>query len=379
MTDQVRNFQASDQRSEVDPRTPICLVIGAGSDERRDPVTHETLRDVYPTEFVFAVADPGEWRRMSAASGGMTEITTDIAVDEAGRILANVESDPVRALYQLQLRRLGLLESSLEFSGILVDLGGRFETGSFVSVVQSDERLDLTFRIAQIICLVELNECLETPTAAFRRKIAEADTIILNDREVDTEIALSMAKDRIASTNPFAAVYALSKFQPDNSMPWRNAPGDFNHGSLKEITRETGITRLTASGYSCAAYASNFFNEAFSNAPDSPPPNRALRLRLPGTVDLTRVMRTLGDLLAVYGTDLHRFRAVLNVRNAEHPVAIDVMGGTLLHPAYHASAPRRCSDIYIIAKGLDVHRTLRAFEVCNWQHAATEGELGAAI
>lgn len=378
MTEQGTSTATEDRRSAVDPRVPVYLVTDACGRDRPRRKAREVASGLCPPDCALAVADREQWRRLSVASNA-TEIAEDIALAASGRVIACLGDDPVRTFSQLHLRRLGMLAPALDYTGIVVDVGRRFDVGSFIAVVQNDARLDLTFRVVQIICATDVGTCLGRPGDRFRRMIGEADTVTLVSDGSSGPAELDVAKARIASLNPFAAMYVPGNPREVLRAPWRVAPGQIDDRSLGHLSRQTGLVRLTGEGEALAAWASNLFNDALCNDAAEAPPNRALRMRLPGAVDLMAVMRVLDDLLATHGGGLHRLCAVLNVRTADHPVVLDVMGGTLLHPGYHARERRTDSDICLVARGLDVARAVEAFRSCAWQHTATEAALSAAI
>ena len=118
-------------------------------------------------------------------------------------------------------------------------------------------------------------------------------------------------------------------------------------------------------GDSVLALASNLYNEAFYNESQNRPASRAVRIIIPGELDLMAVMQAMEELSEMRGPDILRLYAVLNVRHADYPISVEVVGGTLLHPTYHSQESRKDSDICIAARGLDVRKAVKTFQQCS--------------
>jgi len=365
-------------RAGVDPRLPIYLVTGEGGASKLALLERFANCDQRETPYAFVITDPSSWSAISAG-GERILPTPEMVRISSGKVCCYGGDDPVHAFHQLHLRKLGLLSPSLDYDAVVVDVGAQFETGNFSAVVQNDTRLDVTYRIAGILHAVDAGGQSIRKDASRQRWIGEADTIVLTQTEECDADSLLAITTTVSSLNPLAAIEEIDTLQADSFHPWRIAPGDFNDYGAERLARETGMVQVSRPGEPISVTVSNLYGDARSNEPDGQAVGRAMRVHIPGEVDLSAVMRSIETLCISYGPDLLRLSAALNARHADHPVAIDVIGGTLLHPSYHSREPRTDSDISIVARGLDIPAAVREFRQCCWTSPSTAERMGAAL
>jgi len=113
------------------------------------------------------------------------------------------------ALYQLHLRKLALLEPTLHHQAILVEVDAHFDVEPLIAELQSDTRLDLTYRFGGIAAIVDVGTLDRLPGEGVERTLAQADEIILGGAEPANPDALTVALEVIGAVNPFASVHAL--------------------------------------------------------------------------------------------------------------------------------------------------------------------------
>jgi G3E family GTPase len=366
------------RKASIDPRIPIYLVTGATDESKFALLERIAGRASLGTPYAFAITNSHCWKTLSD-DGETVAATPDMVRMVSGEICCYAADDLVHALYQLHLRKLGLLSPKHNYEAIVFELDMRLETGTFAAVVQNDTRVDATYRIARILYAVEAGDCAPNNDDRHLRRIGEADTIILTHTDVCDAATLRATRSMISSHNPFAAIEEIDNYQLDACRPWRIRPGEFSENDVDRLCSETGIVRPNGLGDSVLALASNLYNEAFYNESQNRPASRAVRIIIPGELDLMAVMQAIEELSEMLGPDVLRLYAVLNVRNADYPISIEVVGGTLLHPAYHSQESRKDSDICIAARGLDVRKAVKTFQQCSWESAANLARLEAAV
>lgn len=364
--------------ADVDPRIPVTLVTGGARAAKAALLDRMAGRGSRGTIYAFSIMDPRLWRSLSkdaetvAGAPGIVRLPS-------GHICCYAGDDPVAALYQLHLRKLGLLAPQFAYDAVLFEVGHDVETGSFVAVVQNDTRLDLTYRIAQVLHVVDPSAWPFRRDEKQSRWIGEADTIVLGAPESGDAGGLRAARAAVLSLNPLAAIRTMDDVIGAMARPASLASQRMSNGDAAELARETGMVRLDEPEFCLSALASNFHNDARINAPSDQPPLRSLRLRIGGEVDVAAVLQAIKHLCCDYGRNLLRLSAVLNVRHAEHPVALDVIGGTLLHPSYCSGQLREESEICVVVRGLDIAWLLNAAKRFGRRSTDTQARMEAAI
>jgi len=362
-------------RGAVDTRIPLYLVTGPASRAKAALFQRFTQRPKGGTVFALALMDQRSWNVASAHAAAISN-TPNIVRTPLGDTCIDAGADPVDAINQIHLRRLGLLSPSLAYDAVLFEVGQRIDTGAFAAVVQNDTRIDVTYRIAGIIHPVEIDDFPFRNNPGEMQRIGEADTIILTGVPDNDDGSTTRAAAAISSLNPFASILTIEDFT--HVRPWRLAPGEFSAAAAERLCHDQGMVTLPDIDDCITAVANNFYNDPRSNeTPDAP--LRALRIHMRGEADLMAFMQAVSELCAVHGADTLRLSAVLNVRHAEHSVVVDVIGGTLLHPAYHSNTRRSDCDICILGRGLDVAQILEAFSWCRRERLVACKELCAVM
>ncbi len=366
-----------DGRAAVDPRIPVYLLTGPAGSAKTAVVERLLCRRRENMTFVLALMDRPLWRVASASATYLSR-SPDIARLRAGDLCVDANLHPAHALCQLHLRRLGLLAPSLAYDAILFDVGDGWHAASVAAAMQSDPRLDVTYRIAGIIHTVDVHDRRIKDDPPRVETIGEADTIVLVHGNNEETSAIRDATGTVRSINPLATVISIEQFDVEDLHPWNLPSGNFSKDEALQLCREGGLVALSGDNPAIVSVASNVHNDRSSNAAPCDP-LRALRISMQGDVDMMQIMCAVQELCAVYGRDALRLSAAVNVRHADFPVAIDVIGGTLLHPAYHSDKPRIDSDICMVVRGLDVPRILAAFSRCVRDAIPEREEYRAAI
>lgn len=366
-----------DSRAAVDPRIPVYLLTGLASNAKSALINYFAQRRRGKLAFALSLMHRCLWR---IALAGATDLSRspDIARLRSGDLCIDAGPDPAHALCQLHLRRLGLLAPSLAYDAIILDVGNSHSAASVAAVMQSDPRLDVTYRIAGIIHAVAVHDGRIKNNPSEVEAIGEADTIVLVHGSNKETGAIGVTTDAVRSLNPLTSVISIDQFDVEDLQSWNLAPGNYSKYEGLRMCHEDGLVALSGDNLAVVSVASNVHNDRSSNAASSDP-LRALRIHMQGDVDMMEIMCAVQELCAVYGRDALRLSAALNVRHADYPVAIEVIGGTLLQPAYHSDKPRTDSDICILGRGLDVPRTLAAFSRCIWGAIPERKECRAAI
>lgn len=363
------------RRARVDPRLPIYVLTGARGSGKSTLITRIVRTAPSHTRYAVLYTDRASWARASAQGRA---IAPDIVRSPSGAVCGFAGDDIVNAFYQLHLRKLGLLSPRLDFDGVLVELAAGLETESFTALAQNDVRLDATYRIARILCVVDVSRRRRLLMDVPARRIAEADTLVLSHGDRCSPDAVPAACADLGALNPFAAVVESGPYAPDADHAWCVPLGHLGESSARQLIRDGGLIRLSDPHRSAFCLVGNVHNNPRSNRPDDALPLRALRISLPGEVDVMMIMRVIEELRRSLGANVARLSAVLNVRHADYPIALEMVGGTLHGPSY--ASDRRCdgSDIIILAHGLDAKAAFRAFGRCSRQAAVAAGRIEVA-
>lgn len=369
------NQTANERRAAVDPRLPVYYVTGSNDATRTAALRR--LCDGGCAGLALVLGEPHSWHQISADAGVISQMPA-IARKPGGGFCADAVADPVHALYQLHLRRLGLLEPSIRYDAVVFEVGSDIATGSLLAIVQNDTRLDVTYRIAGIIHVVNMSEQPFRSHVEQTDRIGEADTVILMQTPVAEPGEIQDAIAAIGSVNPFADVLLGDAFSRDDLRDRTLMSAHADHDQEHHPAHKCTMVGLPRTSPEVQAAASNIFNDPYVNQTESKPV-RALKVRLQGEVDLPAVMALVEGLCTTYGSDLLRLDAVLSVRHADHPIVLHVIGGKLLHPAYYPDFPRSISEICVLGNGLDVRSVSEALGRCGRNRNLQQADLRAAI
>ncbi len=365
-----------DRRANVDPRIPLWLFIGPTNKSKSELIKHvtngistfgKTCALVFTRRSCWAEA----WR-------GGTLISDNLARSASGTICC-YGGDIVNAFYQLHLRKLGLLSPKLDYDTVLIGLDDELNTGSFVTLVQNDERLEVTYCIARVICTINPSHCTLAMDETLSRCIGEADTLILTNREGCKDSDIRAAQSILATVNPLAATFHADTPSFYKRPAWKIPLGGFSETAGQTLAYETGMVRVKGSSERTICFVGNLYNEAGTNTPEDAHITRAMRVNIPGELDIKNFFQVVDQLTRTLGTALLRLSVLLNISHTDYPISFEIIGGSLMQPAYGSNHRLDHSDICIIAKGLDTQQTLRAFEQCTRMAAVTDACLEAAI
>lgn len=365
--------------SSVDPRIPVYLIVGDSGTAKSCLVQRIVDSNTQCEPAAFVAMDRASWQ---IASRYTEPISAEPMIIRAatGHICIDGGADPVDAIYQLHLRKLGLLKPQLDYETLVLEVAGGVDVGGFVAVVQNDTRLDVTYRIAGILHAVDARENTIPFDERQEHYVGLADIVLVTNAARHRSHDYSATTDKISSVNPFASIRDFGDFKLREIDSGRRS----DHfcavrPNRKERQRPYGTVALRRTGSSSRVIASNLYNARHRNMAPESPPVRGLKMSMPGSVDIMDFMAVVKGLSETLGRDLLRMTAALSVRNVDHAVAIDVIGGTLLHPSFHDCGGAEQSVFCLIARGLDIERTVSSIEDCAVDGVHMKARLEAAI
>lgn len=372
------NTAASDETLEaVDPRVPMSLILGpdgVGKNALIEKMAQDAQADGENCAMIFTAK--ADWQR--AWRGGAL-ISNNIAQSTSGTICCFADADIVDAFYRLHLLKLGLLTPKIDYNCVLVALGEGLDTATFVATVQNNDRIDLTYRIAGIVCAMEPHDCSQSMAEKNQQMIAQADTLVLTGTDNCSSEDIAAARRTLTSINPLAAIYVTGTLCLPRTPAWRIPLGSFKQADYPQLTQKAGMVQISTPGEAAVCFAGNLYNVAGWNSPTGMPPVRAMRICIPGELDIAKYMQVVDEMVRTIGKGLFRLSAILDIRHADYPILFEMISGNVIHPAYGLNRHTGSSDICIIGRGLNVQNTFRAFRECAWETAATKTRFEAAI
>lgn len=340
-------------QGDADPRIPVYVLTGTDNAAARTLLGALARR----AGVVCLATQPETWRGLAVRADA---VAADVPMARmvGGGLGVDATGGHLGALYQLHLRFLGLLRPRLDYAAVVIEIGSRADCGAVVADFQSDTRLDLAFRIAGVIHARGGASARGCPSAVEEYRIGAADTVVAlccGD--------LAAVRRAVGAINPLAAVASAEGFDPGRSGPWRTRPGRFSAEAARRMCRETGAVALEGRRPGDVIVGGNLHNPRDTNRPTGVT-TRSLRLALPGQIDLMAFMDAVHRLGQRHGRELLRLFAVLDVPHADRAVAVEVIDGVLLNPAFSNAEVRSGSDIAVIARDLEVRQTAELLGAC---------------
>ncbi|MBT3307325.1 MAG: hypothetical protein HN377_12715, partial [Alphaproteobacteria bacterium] len=222
------------------------------------------------------------------------------------------------------------------------------DTAHYVTQLHTDPRLDLTYLFDGIDTVIDDEDAPDLDKGAAEKRIAEADSIIVNGRSGNLEVALRAA----GSINPFAKILANGKdlSEPHSIKPVRIMG---NH----DLNRVIGGTCLV----------NNLFND---NQTNQPAPDagviRAMQAEIPGVTDIQRLFSLLQELREQLGKNLLRLRCTTHIRNGDYPIGFQMVGSSWTPPFYETDQGDAKTRLRIVARGLDAEAVFDQLRSCVW-------------
>ena len=262
---------------------------------------------------------------------------------QSGCVCCTIRGELSTAIKDLHSRReRGLLPP---FRRLVVESTGLADPFPILSTVRSDPVLRHHFCLGSVITTVDaVNGARQLDAQPESiKQVAVADRLVLTK----TDLAASEATDRLTRR--------LRHINPGAPL-WRGAEDDLDAAALLSADGE-GVERwqpADSQGYTPDGH--------HRHADDI----RTLALSFDEPVDWTRFGIWLTMLLHRHGDTLLRVKGILNVADAETPVAVHAVQH-LVHPPRHLGAwpdGDRCSRLVFIARGIDpalIERSFRAF------------------
>jgi G3E family GTPase len=257
---------------------------------------------------------------------------------QSGCVCCTIRGELSSAIKDLHSRReRGLLPP---FRRLVIESTGLADPFPILSTVRSDPLLRHHFSLGNVIATVDAvngaRQLDRQPESI--KQVAVADRLVLTKTDLATADVAERLTQRLRHINPGAAL-------------WRGAEGDLDADAL-----------LSADGDAVELWQPADRHDDHRHADDI----ATLALSFDEAVDWTRFGIWLTMLLHRHGNELLRVKGILNVADAETPVAVHAVQH-LVHPPRHLSAwpdGERRSRLVFIARGLDpavIERSFRAF------------------
>jgi G3E family GTPase len=262
---------------------------------------------------------------------------------QSGCVCCTIRGELSTAIKDLHSRReRGLLPP---FRRLVIESTGLADPFPILSTVRSDPVLRHHFRLGNVITTVDaVNGARQLDAQPESiKQVAVADRLVLTKTDLATAEAADRLTQRLRHINPGAPL-------------WRGAEEDLDADAL-----------LSADGHSVERSEPR---DRHGHTPDDHHRHaddiRTLALSFDEPVDWTRFGIWLTMLLHRHGEQLLRVKGILNVADAETPVAVHAVQH-LVHPPRHLNGwpdGDRRSRLVFIARGLDpavIERSFRAF------------------
>jgi G3E family GTPase len=262
---------------------------------------------------------------------------------QSGCVCCTIRGELSTAIKDLHSRReRGLLPP---FRRLVIESTGLADPFPILSTVRSDPVLRHHFCLGNVITTVDaVNGARQLDSQPESiKQVAVADRLVLTKTDLATAEVADQLTKRLCHINPGAPL-------------WRGAEDDLNADALLSAD-DDGVERRHPA-------------DCHGRPPDDHHRHgddiRTLALRFNEPVDWTRFGIWLTMLLHRHGDVLLRVKGILNVADAETPVAVHAVQH-LVHPPRHLGAwpdADRRSRLVFIARGLDpavIERSFRAF------------------
>jgi G3E family GTPase len=318
--------------------TPVTLITGSlGSG--KTTLLQRLLLDPSMSDTAVLINEFGE---IGLDHHLLERIDETMVMLQSGCICCTIRSELSTAIKDLHSRReCGLLSP---FRRLVIESTGLADPFPILSTVRSDPVLRHHFGLGNVITTVDaVNGARQLNTQPESvKQVAVADRLVLTKTDLASAEAIDRLTKRLHHINPCAPL-------------WRAVEDDLDADPL-----------LSAEGIGVERWQPA---DSHGHTPDDhrhADDIRTLSLSFDEPVDWTRFGVWLTMLLHRHGDELLRVKGILNVADAETPVAVHAVQH-LVHPPRHLGAwpdGDRRSRLVFIARGIDpalIERSFRAF------------------
>jgi G3E family GTPase len=325
--------------------TPVILVTGSlGSG--KTTLLQRLLREPTFSDTAVLINEFGE---IGLDHHLLERIDETMVVLQSGCLCCTIRGELSAAIKDLNSQReCGLVPP---FRRLVIESTGLADPFPILSTVQADPALRHHFCLGNVITTVDAVNGMRQLDAQPEsvKQVAVADRLVLTKTDLATAETVRLLVERLRCINPVAPL-------------WRAADQDVDAGALlaKDTFDGNGAERWLP-----LAPARPGHVHGHGNRHDD---IRAVALSLDEPVDWTMFGIWLTMLLHRHGNEVLRVKGILNVADAETPVAIHGVQH-LVHPPTHMTAwpdTDRRSRLVFIVKGLSpaaIERSLRAFSM----------------
>ena len=262
---------------------------------------------------------------------------------QSGCVCCTIRGELSTAIKDLHSRReRGLLPP---FRRLVIESTGLADPFPILSTVRSDPVLRHHFSLGNVITTVDaVNGARQLDAQPESiKQVAVADRLVLTKTDLATAEAADRLTQRLCHINPGAPL-------------WRGAESELDADALLSAVGD-GVERWQPEDRHRHAP-----DDHYRHADDI----RTLALSFDEPVDWTRFGVWLTMLLHRHGEELLRVKGILNIADAETPVAVHAVQHLVHQPRHLGAWPDgdRRSRLVFIARGLDpavIERSFRAF------------------
>jgi G3E family GTPase len=318
--------------------TPVTLITGSlGSG--KTTLLQRLLLDPTLSDTAVLINEFGE---IGIDHHLLEHIDETMVMLHSGCVCCTIRGELSTAIKDLHSRReCGLLPP---FRRLVIESTGLADPFPILSTVRSDPVLRHHFGLGNVITTVDaVNGARQLDMQPSVKPVAVADRLVLTKTDLATAEAADRLTNRLHYINPGAPLWRAVEddldadvlLSADDIGAERWQPADRHGHTPDDQHRHTDDIRTLALGF------------------DEP-------------VDWTRFGVWLTMLLHRHGDELLRVKGILNVADAETPVAVHAVQH-LVHPPRHLGAwpdEDRRSRLVFIARGIDpalIERSFRAF------------------
>jgi G3E family GTPase len=280
----------------------------------------------------------------------LERIDETMVVLQSGCLCCTIRGELSAAIKDLHAKReRGVVPP---FRRLVIESTGLADPFPILSTVQADPVLRHHFHLGHVITTVDavngMGQLDAQPESV--KQVAVADRLVLTKTDLAAVETVSLLVERLRHINPAAPLWCSSNPQADAETLLSKDPFDDSRPQR----------RLPA--YAPPARHSHAHSDRNRHGDDI----RAVALSLDQPLDWTMFGIWLTMLLHRHGNEILRVKGILNVADAEGPVAVHAVQH-LVHPPTHLSAwpdPDRRSRLIFIVKGLSpaaIERSLRSF------------------
>jgi G3E family GTPase len=299
----------------MDQRIPITVLsgfLGAG----KTTCLNRILTDPDAGKIAVIVNEFGE---IGIDGDLISSATEDMLELNNGCICCASKDDLITTLYELFMRRVGVLEPKIEFDKVLIETTGIADPTPLAQIFYTDMQLNLSYRLDAIVTIVDLKHVAQQLqfSSEARKQLAMADKIIFNKRDLVDDAAYEISVAAVRRLNPTcpsetttnaeltaSTIMDLSLFDPNTKESavgaWIGEPDHSHHDHGSEC----------APG--CEKHRGDHAHDGIMS----------VSFREVAVLDYSKIIAALAEFNEEYGENLFRVKGLLQFDNDPRPVIL---------------------------------------------------------